>query len=138
MKELPKFYVPRKDFCGKMKYEDVVPYLMEGAFNKNGSLSRSGFKTFDDMNNYVPVTSKELFKNFIESNARHYFWSRCECEFIAIDWPYREEVKPERDGEGADLISINHPEKIDMYDILEPNLGLVTDLLWPYVEKKIK
>ena len=64
-------------------------------------------------------------------------WAKCEWEFIAIDWPYRETVIPERDGDNDDIISINHPKKVDVFSIIEPNLDLITDILWNALESEI-
>ncbi len=137
-RNIPKFYAMYKTSYGQMSHIDVVPYLLNGMFNSNGTISKKNFTTFCEKTcKYVPITDKEAFRTFVRNNAIYYFWAKCEWEFIAIDWPYREKVIPERDGDNDDIISINHPKKIDVFSIIEPNLDLITDILWNALESEI-
>lgn len=137
-RNIPKFYAMYKTSYGEMRNIDVIPYLLDGMLNSNGTISKKNFRIFCEKTlEYVPVTDKKTFRTFIRNNAIYYFWSKCEWEFIAINWPYRETVIPERDGDDADLISINHPKKVDVFSIIEPNLDLITDILWNVFENKI-
>ena len=54
------------------------------------------------------------------------FWGNATWEFVAIDWPYRETIEESR------------PVKIDVYEQLKPNLPLIVDLVWDYIEPKLK
>ena len=45
---------------------------------------------------------------------------------IAIDWPYNDTIQKSR------------PIKIDVYAQLEPNIDIIVDLIWNYIEPKIK
>lgn len=137
-RNIPKFYAMYKTSYGQMSHIDVVPYLLDGMFNSNGTISKKNFTTFCEKTcEYVPITDKEAFRTFVRNNAIYHFWAKCEWEFIAIDWPYRETVIPERDGDNDDIISINHPKKVDVFSIIEPNLDLITDVLWNALESEI-
>ena len=135
--KIPSFYAPYKRFDGKMCQVDVVPYLLSGMLNSKGGISKKQFRIYEDNGEIINVTNRDQFGKFIRTNAMYYFWAKCEWEFIAIDWPYREAVNPQRDRENDNLISINHPYKIDVYEIIEPNLDLITDILWDALKEKI-
>lgn len=62
---------------------------------------------------------------YVSSNLMYRFWAKCEWEFVAIDWPHLDMVKDSR------------PVKIDVYDQLKPNIDLIVDLVWNYIEPKI-
>ena len=66
-------------------------------------------------------------EEFIKLELRYHFWGKCEWEFIAIDWPNR------------DTIDESRPVKIDVYEQqLEPNISVITDLVWNYIEPKLQ
>ena len=43
----------------------------------------------------------------------------------SLDWPY------------GDTINESRPVKIDVFDQLEPNIPVIADLVWNYIEPKI-
>ena len=45
---------------------------------------------------------------------------------IIIDWPYNDTIQKSR------------PHKVDVYDQIKPNIDIIVDLVWNYVEPKIK
>ena len=122
----PQFFVMYKDFNdGRLKPYNVLDVVFDEILTSKNTISKKNFYVFDKNWNKVPVRTKEQLKKFINDTFRYYFWAKCEWEFIAIDWPYRETIDASR------------PIKIDVFDQLEPNLPLITDLVWNYVEPKI-
>lgn len=122
----PKFYALRKDFSdGKVRPYDVLDVVFDDILTERGTIRKKSFYIFDDDLKLIPVKTKEQFAKFIKNTLRYYFWGKCECEFIAIDWPYR------------DTIDNSRPVKIDIYEQLEPNLSIITDLAWEYIEPKV-
>lgn len=122
----PKFYALRKDFSdGKVRPYDVLDVVFDDILTEKGAIRKKSFYIFDDDLKLIPVKTKEQFAKFIKNTLRYYFWGKCECEFIAIDWPYR------------DTIDNSRPVKIDIFEQLEPNLSIITDLAWEYIEPKV-
>lgn len=127
MKQIkPKFYAIYKDFnSGNLKKIEVLDGLFNEILTKRGSLSKH-FCVFDKKTyKSIPVKEKKQLEEFIDSYFMYMYWSRCEWEFIAIDWPNR------------DTIDASRPEKIDVYEQLKPNLPVIVNLVWNYVEPKI-
>lgn len=136
-KEKPKFYAMRRNFnSSKMETIEVLEGLFNEILTKNGKLNKH-FTIWED-NKVIPVKTISDLKKYIKFHFMYHYWGKCEHEFIVINWPYRTEVKVERDGENADLISINSPEKIDVFGQLKPNLDVITNLVWEYIKDKIK
>ena len=122
----PQFFAMYKDFNdGKMKSTDVLHVVLDPILNSKGGIKNKEFYIYDKNWNRVPVRTKEQLKEFITDKFRYHFWAKCEWEFIAIDWPYR------------DTIDTSRPVKIDVFDQLEPNIPFITDLVWYYLEPKI-
>ena len=122
----PQFFAMYKDFNdGKMKSTDVLHVVLNPILNSKGGIKNKEFYIYDKNWNRVPVRTKEQLKEFITDKFRYHFWAKCEWEFIAIDWPYR------------DTIDTSRPVKIDVFDQLEPNIPFITDLVWYYLEPKI-
>ena len=96
----------------------------------------SKFYTYDDDWHRIKITTKEHLGKFIRQTLRYYYWAKCEWEFIVIDWPYRTST-PDGELKGEEIIMKNRPHKIDVYKQIEPNLGLITDLLWEEVKNLI-
>ena len=71
------------------------------------------------------MTKEQLAKR-INSILMYWFWSKCEWEMIIIDWPYNDTIQKSR------------PYKVDVYDQIKPNIDIIVDLVWNYVEPKIK
>jgi hypothetical protein len=59
--------------------------------------------------------SYETFVNQLNSNARYYFWGRCEWEIVLVEWP------------GG---SINACQKIDVYEQLRLNWDAFVRYAW--------
>ena len=123
----PQFFAMYKDFNdGKMKHTDVLHVVLDPILNSKGGIKNKEFYIYDKKWNRVPVRTKEQLKEFITDKFRYHFWAKCEWEFIAIDWPHR------------DTINDSHPVKIDVFDQLEPNIPVITDLVWNYIEPKLQ
>lgn len=122
----PEFFVIYKDFNnGEIKPYDVLEVVFDHIFTSKGTISTKDFFVYGENWNRIPVRTKEQLQEFIEDKFRYHFWAKCEWEFVAIDWPYRDTIKE------------SHPVKIDVYDQLKPNIPIITDIVWNYIEPKI-
>ena len=121
----PQFFAMYKDSnTGEVEPYDVLGVVFDSILTSKGTF-RKEFYILDKRWNRIPVRTKEQLQKFIENTFRYYFWAKCEWEFIAIDWPYRDTIEKSR------------PVKIDVFDQLEPNIPVITDLVWNYIEPKI-
>ena len=126
-KERPQFFAIYKDFnSGKIEKYDVLNVIFNTIFTEKGTFNTRSFHYFDKKCNVLPVRTKEQLEEFIKLELRYHFWGKCEWEFIAIDWPNR------------DTIDESRPVKIDVYEQLEPNIPVITDLVWNYIEPKLQ
>ena len=126
-KERPQFFALYKDFnSGKIEKYDVLNVIFNTIFTERGTFNTRSFHYFDKKCNVLPVRTKEQLEEFIKLELRYHFWGKCEWEFIAIDWPNR------------DTIDESRPVKIDVYEQLEPNIPVITDLVWNYIEPKLQ
>ena len=126
-KERPQFFALYKDFnSGKIEKYDVLNVIFNTIFTEKGTFNTRTFHYFDKKCNVLPVRTKEQLEEFIKLELRYHFWGKCEWEFIAIDWPNR------------DTIDESRPVKIDVYEQLEPNISVITDLVWNYIEPKLQ
>ena len=126
-KERPQFFALYKDFnSGKIEKYDVLNVIFNTIFTEKGTFNTRSFHYFDKKCNVLPVRTKEQLEEFIKLELRYHFWGKCEWEFIAIDWPNR------------DTIDESRPVKIDVYEQLEPNIPVITDLVWNYIEPKLQ
>lgn len=122
----PQFFAMYKDFNdGKMKPNDVLGVIFDEILTSKGTIRNKDFYILDEKWNRVPVRTKEQLQKFIENTFRYHYWAKCEWEFIAIDWPY------------GDTIEKSRPVKIDVFDQLEPNIPVITDIVWNYIEPKL-
>ena len=123
----PQFFALYKDFnSGKMKAFDVLECVFNSILTTKGEIRKKDFYILDDNHwKRVEVRTKEQCERFIDQTFRYHFWAKCEWEFVALDWPYRNTINDSR------------PIKIDVYDQLEPNLQVITDLVWNYIEPKV-
>jgi hypothetical protein len=122
----PQFFAMKKDFnTGEVRPYDVLEVVFDSILTTKGTIKNKDFYILDKKWDMVPVRTKEQLQKFIENTFRYYFWAKCECEFIVIDWPYR------------DTIDESRPVKIDIFQQLEPNIPVITDLVWNYIEPKI-
>ena len=125
-KELPKFYALHKDFNnGEVRPYEVLGFVFREILNDKGGINKRRFYLVDKNYERVPVTTKEQCAKFVNDTLRYYFWGNATWEYVAIDWPYRETIKDSR------------PVKIDVYEQLEPNLPIIVDLVWNYLEPKV-
>lgn len=122
----PQFFAMYKDFnTGKVESYDVLGVVFDSILNSKGGIKNKEFHIFDSKWNVIPVRTKEQLQKFIESEFRYHFWAKCEWEFIALDWPHR------------DTIDDSRPVKVDVFDQLEPNIPVITDIVWNYIEPKV-
>ena len=129
----PQFFAIYKNFNSKefIAY-DVLASLFDEILTPRDRINKKSFYIWEDAGKTftfkaIPVTTREQCKDFIERHLMYHFWAKCEWEMICVDWPYRE-----------DSIEQNNPVKIDVWDQLKPNIEVITDLVWNYVEPKIK
>lgn len=124
----PSFYAFYKDFnTGAIKPIDVLEYIFDELLTERGAIIKKKFQIYD-RNTYkpIPITTKEQLAERIRTILMYRFWAKCEWEMVIIDFPYRDTIKDSR------------PLKVDVYDQLKPNMDLIVDLVWNYVEPKIK
>lgn len=126
MKNL-SFYVLIKNVnTGELEHYDIMPTIYKEIYDGN-KLSKN-FKVYTK-GKLVPVTNKELLKEFIEKELKYHYWSKCEYEFIVIDWPYK-----------GEFIKDNNPIKLDVYSQIVNNIPILVNLLWneikPFIEKE--
>ena len=126
-KERPHFFAIYKDFNnGKIKKYDVLNVIFNTIFTERGTFNTRAFHYLDEKWNILPVRTKEQLEKFIKQELSYHFWGKCEWEFVVIDWPYR------------DTIDKSRPVKIDVFEQLEPNISVITDLVWNYIEPKLQ
>ena len=65
----------------------------------------------------LPKT-KEALNEILESDARYYFWSKCEYEMIIHGWPEQK-----------------NDQKVDVYQQLKLNWPIFLDFFWEQVYK---
>lgn len=126
-KPRPQFFALHKDFNGgKVKPYDVLKIIFDQILTEKGSIDKKKFVIWDSDWNKIPVRTKEQLESFIDRQCHYYFWARAEWEFVIIDWPYSESIDRSR------------PVKIDVYEQLKPNIPVITDLVWDYIEPKVR
>ena len=122
----PQFFAMEKDFnTGKVESYDVLGVIFDSILTAKGTIKNKNFYILDSKWNQIPVRTKEQLQKFIEDKFRYHYWGKCEWEFIAIDWPYRDTIEKSR------------PVKIDVFAQLKPNIPVITDLVWNYIEPKL-
>ena len=125
-KARPKFYAMHKDFNdGKMKPYDVLSAVFCDILNSKNGLVKKNFYNIGNKWEKIPVRTKEQCATFVKDKLMYHFWGNATWEFVAIDWPYRKTIEESK------------PVKIDVYEQLEPNLPLIVDLVWDYLEPKV-
>ncbi len=65
--------------------------------------------------------SKESLMSWILDKSRYMFWSRCEYEVILSPWPPNENVS----------------RKIDVFEQIEMNIEVITDMFYNYHKNEI-
>ena len=123
----PKFFALHKDFNdGKVKYYDVLNVIFNTILTDKDKIKSKVFILWSDDYKRIPIRTKDQLSKFIENELRYYFWGNATWEFVAIDWPYR------------DTVDNSRPVKLDIYEQLKPNLPVIVDLVWNYLEPQIK
>lgn len=124
----PSFYAFYKEFnTGAIKPIDVLEYIFDEILTERGAICKKHFFVYDDKTyKPIPIKTKEQLAGRIRTILMYRFWSKCEWEMVIIDWPHRGTIKDSR------------PLKVDVYDQLKPNMELIVDLVWNYIEPKIK
>lgn len=118
------FYVLYKDFnTGSMKKYDVMNSLYNTIFNSNGSLSKKNFYIYGNDFKRKEIKTRDDLRKFIDFHFRYLYSFKCEWEFIALDWPNSDNGRA---------------VKIDVYQQLEPNIDLITDIVFEQIKNKIK
>jgi hypothetical protein len=119
-----KFNVLYKNWAnGEVDSYDVMPSLYGSIFNSNGSISKKNFHIYDKSTlKPKPIKTKKDLMEFIRSHFIYLYRYKCEWEFIVSDWPSGDDPRE---------------RKIDVYQQLEPNLELITDLLWNQIKDKL-
>ena len=124
--ERPKFYAMHKDFNdGEMKPYNVLSAVFEDILTPKDRLVSKYFYIVDRNYKKVKIRTKEQCAEYVKDKLMYHFWGNATWEFIAVDWPYRNTVDESR------------PVKIDVYEQIEPNLSLIVDLVWNYLEPKV-
>ena len=124
--ERPKFYAMHKDFNdGEMKPYNVLSAVFEDILTPKDRLVSKYFYIVDRNYKKVKIRTKEQCAEYVKDKLMYHFWGNASWEFIAIDWPYRKTIDESR------------PVKIDVYEQIEPNLSLIVDLVWNYLEPKV-
>lgn len=115
--EQPKYFVLIKEFSsGDMKRIDVLEDVFE-------DLTIDNYNIYFKIPNYnyrTQIFNKEDLKAHLKSRFVRQYWSRCEYEFVTIDWPYT-------------TIEKSNPIKIDVFYQLELNIPIITELVWNYI-----
>ena len=122
----PQFFALYKNFNnGKIEPYEVLGTIFGIILTSKGAISDQKFYIWNKKWEKVPVRTKNQLQEFIDNKFRYHFWAKCEWEYIALDWPHRDSINESR------------PVKIDVYAQLKPNLPVITDLVWNYLEPKI-
>lgn len=79
---------------------DIIPYFISAYKERQEKKYKPVPETYDE------------FKKFVIEEGHYQFWGRCEYEVILVDWPCQRVEK-----------------KIDVWDQIEMNLDLITNLV---------
>ena len=98
---------------------------MKSFFVINYNINKKVFEPYDIMPHLIETYKKKKnkskeynsIKEFIISEARYMWWSRCEYEIILADWP-----------------STKYSEEWDVYDQIEMNIDVITSLFIENIE----
>lgn len=122
----------------KTKPYDVLPYFRNSWASKYNKEEKDEIKK---------TRSKELFKEYIRTEAHYQFWARCEYEILVASWPFgsyrlTQDMKdflknnPDLDLDNFakniefENIIIRDMEKIDIYDQIMMNIDIIVDILY--------
>lgn len=122
----------------KTKPYDVLPYFRNSWASKYNKVEKEEIKK---------TRSKELFKEYIRTEAHYQFWARCEYEILVASWPFgsyrlTQDMKdflknnPDLDLDNLskniefENIITRDMEKIDIYDQIMMNIDIIVDILY--------
>lgn len=96
---------------------DIMPYLISTWKEEKKRKNKVFFgKNYDKT--YMPKTFDDI-KQWILHASQYQFWSRCEYEFIASNWPGQQ-----------------HEEKIDAYKQIEFNIDVLTNHFMKEIKRR--
>lgn len=96
---------------------DVMPYLVSAWEEDKVRKHKIWFKSLDD-DTKEPATVEE-WKKAILAASRYQFWARCEYEITVSGWPVEK-----------------HRVKLDVFDQINANIDVITELFMKYVSSK--
>lgn len=122
----------------KTKPYDVLPYFRNSWASKYNKAEKDEIKK---------TRSKELFKEYIRTEAHYQFWARCEYEILVASWPFgsyrlTQDMKdflknnPDLDLDNLskniefENIITRDMEKIDIYEQIMMNIDIIVDILY--------
>lgn len=116
--QMPVFYTLAWDVNrNEVENYDVMPYLVSTWEEDKVRKHKIWFKSLDD-DTKEPATVEE-WKKAILAASRYEFWARCEYEIIISEWPTEK-----------------HRVKLDVFDQINANIDVITELFMKYVSSK--
>lgn len=116
---MKSYFVLLRDFnSNKTVKHNIMPYILQ---TYKECEEKKFWWMFDDPK--IAPIAKEDFKYFVERVCKRMYWSRCEYEWLMISWPPGKIDTLEQ----CQKI-INSSTKIDVWDQIEMNLDIVTDV----------
>ena len=116
--QMPVFYTLAWDVNrNEVENYDVMPYLVSAWEEDKARKRKIWFKSSDD-DTKEPTTVEE-WKKAILAASRYEFWARCEYEIIVSEWPTEK-----------------HRVKLDVFDQINANIDVITELFMKYVSSK--
>ena len=116
--QIPSFYTLTWDVNrDEVENYDVMPYLVSAWEEDKARKHKVWFKSPDD-DRKEPTTVEE-WKKAILAASRYQFWARCEYEIIVSGWPVEK-----------------RKVKLDVFDQINANIDVITELFMRYVSSK--
>ena len=116
--QMPVFYTLAWDVNrNEVENYHVMPYLVSAWEEDKARKRKIWFKSSDD-DTKEPTTVEE-WKKAILAASRYEFWARCEYEIIVSEWPTEK-----------------HRVKLDVFDQINANIDVITELFMKYVSSK--
>lgn len=123
MKLRQPFYALYKEFnTGHVEVYDVLKPIYYDIFNDDNSINKEKLIIYGKHFEKLPVKTWTDLKQFLIYNLKYLYAYKCEWEFIVSDWPTG------KDG---------RPYKIDVYQQLEPNIDVITDIVWEQIKDNL-
>lgn len=129
--ELPKYFICAKDFnSGELEKYDILEGIFKNILTPGGKINTKQF-SFTDFDSDKPtvksVTTREDLVKYLRDEFMYRYWSKCEWEYIIVDWPYK----------SNGLIEDSRPIKVDAFQQIELNFDVIVDLVWNVVSDKL-